>query len=247
MPSLHQTISNEDFYERFVKPIPGWLHDYTALRTLDILDWQTSNGIRGPVFEIGVYAGRYFSLLMFSAQKAGDEAFGLDTFQWVGISDVEKNLASIGPIDKSVHLIKGFSTAYTKADLAPKLKTPPRFISIDGSHEYEDVMWDLRLAEDLISAEGIVAIDDFINPVTLGVNQAVNTFFSTHRNLAPVAYIQNKLFLVRLHRVDTTVRFIEDRICNLTDNRSRLWVKDRDTSRHLTEVKLFGSRTLVVS
>jgi hypothetical protein len=53
------------------------------------------------------------------------------------------------------------------------------------------------LAEEVISKEGMVAIDDFLNPAAFGVNEAVNQFFLQPRNLVPWAYLPNKLFLAR--------------------------------------------------
>ena len=82
----------------------------------------------------------------------------------------------------------------TTADL---LGADPRFISIDGSHECDDVFWDLRLAEDMLAPRGLVAVDDFMNMVAMGVNVGVHKFFATPRNLAPFAYTSNKLFLCR--------------------------------------------------
>lgn len=244
---MQLNCSHEEFYIRYVKSIPGWLRDYTALRTLDILDWQSSSGVHGSLLEIGVFAGRYFSILVRSAILSSDLAVGLDTFQWVKLKDVKAHLAPLRPRKGTVKFINGPSTAYTSVTMILELGTAPRFISIDGSHEPHDVFWDLRLAEELLCPEGVVAVDDFLNPVALGVNQAVNQFFQVPRNLVPFAYIQNKLFLSRVHHAGVAMDFIETTIRRLEDERSLQWVKDRNGNPTITEAKLFGCRTLIVT
>jgi hypothetical protein len=42
------------FLDAVVKKIPGWLEDYTAVRTMDLLSFQESQGINGPLLEIGL-------------------------------------------------------------------------------------------------------------------------------------------------------------------------------------------------
>ena len=58
---------NNAFLVNVVYNIPGWLLDYTALATMEILKFQEQTEISGSLFEIGVFAGRYFSILLRSA------------------------------------------------------------------------------------------------------------------------------------------------------------------------------------
>jgi predicted O-methyltransferase YrrM len=155
------------------------------------------SGILGSIFEIGVYAGRYFSILLRSALKSGSVIVGLDTFQEVDQDRVLAFLNSVSADYRKIFLIKSRSSEWSARDLIAELGAPARFISIDGSHDKLDVLWDLRLAEQLTSKEGVVAVDDFLNPIALGVNEAVNQFFLQPRNLVPWAYLPNKLFLAR--------------------------------------------------
>ncbi len=223
------------------------MNDYTALRSIDLLEWQEASGVTGPLFEIGVYAGRYFSLLARSAWRNGDTAVGLDTFQWVDMAAVsDHHLKPLQPMDSYVRLKAAKSTEFSATELLAVTGGRPRFISIDGSHERDDVAWDLRLAEEILGSKGIVAVDDFLNPLTLGVNQAVNTFFQSPRNLAPFAYIQNKLFLSRLHHAEACRLWLERRIESLSDERSQAWLKDRARERGGVETVLWGHKTLII-
>ena len=100
-----------------------------------------------------------------------------------------------------------------------------RFISIDGSHQYRDVLWDLRIANRMLNTRGIVAVDDFLNPVSLGVTFATCHFLDRCPDLAPFASITNKLFLSRPFMAETYRQFIEDRIMADTDEKSRNFQK----------------------
>lgn len=185
-----------EFLRMQVHKVKGWLNDYAAIRTIELLDWQETEKIAGPLLEIGVFSGRYFSILLRSAARTGSIAVGVDTFQWVPLEQVKKSLAPIEGGEAAIFLSQP-STYLSGSDLLAALGAKPRFFSIDGSHECDDVVWDLRLGEDILAPEGLISVDDFLNPMTLGVNEGVHRFFNQPRNLAPVAYLANKLFLAR--------------------------------------------------
>jgi hypothetical protein len=186
-------------YER-ISNVPGWLNLVTAHRTIDILRWQLGNGITGSLMEIGIYCGRYFSILLNNAKASGSPVLGMDTFQFVSETRVLSEIAGIfGDKIGDVRLWKGDSSRIGAAKIIAEIGNP-RFVSVDGAHDYENVFRDLVLADEIISADGLVAADDALNPMTLGVNQAVNVFLSTPRNLVPVAYVSNKLFMAHRSR-----------------------------------------------
>jgi Methyltransferase domain len=235
------------FLINVVHGIPGWLVDYTALTTMGILKFQEHSGISGSLFEIGVYAGRYFSILLRSALKGHSVSVGLDTFQYVDQDQVMAFLHSVWADHGKISLIKGLSSEWNASDLIAKLGEPARFISIDGSHNKLDVLWDLRLAEQLTSKEGVVAVDDFLNPVALGVNEAVNQFFQQPRNLVPWAYLPNKLFLARPTWAYRYKTFLEETV--LRDEispESKRFQENLRNGRHEVEVSLFSEKILIV-
>src|SRR6266404_1488496 len=188
-------MDNLQFQESVVDKIQGWLIRVTSLRTMDILAYQEETRISGPVMEIGVFCGKYFSVLARSAQRSKSKLLGIDTFQWAPESRVMESLC-MSEETKHVEVLlwKRFSHECSPQEIVEQLHGRPRFISIDGSHECEDVYLDLVLAEQVLSNRGIVAIDDFLNPGTLGVNEATHKFFARPRLVVPVAYISNKLF-----------------------------------------------------
>ena len=233
------------YLERHTNSIPGWLENYAAIRTIDLLDWQEAQGVRGPLFEIGVFAGKYLSLLIRSAVRTSDRVVGLDTFQYVTEPALREHLGST-PGAERLELIAGMSTNFSATDLMGRLGDRPRFVSIDGSHACDDVFWDLMLVEQILAPKGIVSADDFLNPLTLGVGEAVHRFFASPRNLAPFAYTANKLFLCRPAMGDTYrdvfERFVME---DLREPQSANFRERLTHGRHHVEQLLWGRRVLV--
>jgi hypothetical protein len=72
-------------------------------------------------------------------------------------------------------------------------------------------MHDLALADECLSRQGIVAVDDFFNPWCADLSEGVFEFLRHNRNLIPVALVDSsgprmtgapKLFLVRSDSVE---------------------------------------------
>jgi len=185
------------FLDLIAERVPGWLSDQAALLTLELLRWQSGRGVRGPVYEIGVYAGRYLAVLAREAVAAGDAVVGLDTFERVDEAAVRANLTEVGLPGDAVRLAPGPSTGHSAESLLAVLGGPARFVSIDGSHLFDDMLHDLMMSDAVLADAGIIACDDFLNPGRLGVGEAIHAHLARTDNLAPFAYVQNKLFLCR--------------------------------------------------
>ncbi|MGH6845756.1 MAG: class I SAM-dependent methyltransferase, partial [Methylocella sp.] len=235
-----------EYLRDFVHPLPGWLVDYAAIRILDLLAWQEQNATRGPLLEIGIYHGRSLALMLRSALRAKDRVLALDTFQFVPLETVKTGLAAIAD-PESIVWLQASSTLCSSRQLLQILGADPRFISIDGSHECDDVFWDLRLAEEMLAPHGLVAVDDFMNMVAMGVNVGVNKFFATPRNLAPFAYTSNKLFLCRPELAPSYRHAFEQMV--VADQIEPLSAKFRQTAavnRSGVEQTLWGKLLVVV-
>lgn len=189
------------FMANVVDRIEGWLDRFAALRTIDLLRFQELRGIGGPVYEVGLYHGKYFALLVRSAACTGERAIGIDSFAYVAREQFERefadraSLGDMGTLD--FRLLAGASREWDAGELLEVLGAPARFISVDGSHEHDDVLWDLRIAGSLLAEAGVIAADDYLNPTCLGVNEAINRFLIATAEVVPFAYIANKLFLCR--------------------------------------------------
>lgn len=76
------------------------------------------------------------------------------------------------------------------ADELNKLKIKFDFVYIDGGHLYDEVLNDLKNYEKLLSNNGMIMLDDFVNSEegkmqNLGVVEAVNTFLKENKNYQP--------------------------------------------------------------
>ena len=197
--------SKQAFLETVVDPMIGWLDRYAAKRTLDLLEYQETNKIDGSLYEVGIYHGKYFSLLARSAALTGSMAIGIDLFDYLTPQRFREyfdeqfspgNLAAVAS-NFRWKIIEGSSSDISAWTLLKELGSEARFISADGSHEYDDVLWDLRVAEQVLAAAGIISVDDIINPICLGVAAATYNFLASAQALVPFAHVSNKLFLCR--------------------------------------------------
>lgn len=238
---------NIEFHELVVDSIQGWLHRITSLATMELLSFQESQGDDGPIIEIGVYKGKYFSLLARSATRTNSKILGIDTFTFSHEDEVLENLKLSNEISpENIILWRNFSSQCNSKEVLKKIKAYARFISIDGSHECEDVYLDLILSEKLLSSTGIIAVDDFINPMTLGVNEAVNKYFSEERNVVPFAYISNKLFLSFKDTAIQYKNFIESILPIYNEEvEVNTFLTNIKQSRHMIEQRIFKSSVLI--
>lgn len=234
------------FLRDFVNKVPGWLEDYAALRSMDLLALQERAGITGPLLEIGVFMGRYFSLLLRAAVRTGERIVGVDVFEMFAADDLRGHMAGLAA-PESIELVRRRSVELSAGELRSILGGEPRFISIDGSHERDDVRWDLGLCEEILAPLGIVAVDDFLNPITLGVNDGVHRFFEQPRRLAPFAYTANKLFLARpAAAAGYAAAFESAVIADELEPRSAAFRVNLPDYRANVEQRLWGSTLIVV-
>ncbi|MCC3246483.1 class I SAM-dependent methyltransferase [Methylocystis sp. WRRC1] len=213
---------------------------------MDILRWQADQGITGNLLEIGVFCGKYFAVLVDSAIATDSTALGIDTFQYSPEQRVVDELGRVfGPDGKKSFAIwRRQSSSVTPHEIAAAIQQP-RFISIDGAHDFENVYRDLLLCEQVLGSEGVIAVDDFLNPLTIGVNQAVNAFLSTPRAVVPVAYISNKLFLAHRSNEDRYRSAIESMIMEGDEPQSVNFRTNIQKGRHNVEQDFHGHKIVL--
>lgn len=235
-----------EFISQVTSHLEGWLTDDDAAVTADLLRLQEGWAGDAPLVEIGVYCGKYLSLLMQSAARSGGHVFGIDTFQFKELAAVTEGLAALMPdVMPRLSLHKGSSRALNAKALLRMIGRPARFISVDGSHDYPDVLHDLRLAGAVLAPDGLVAIDDFLNPLAIGVNRAVNAFLETRPSLVGVACGPNKLFLTRPASAGRYRQHLEQHLLQTSAARGQLFRNRLATWRGLVEQDFFGSPLLL--
>lgn len=193
-----------DFLATKVEAIPGWLHVEAALLTAYLSAAQHAAGMRGDLLEIGVYKGKYLSVLC-RASTPGEKVVGIDLF--IGAEDaatiavvtdsVRANIAAACGDAARLAILVADSFSLAVPELRARAKSDSfRFISIDGGHTKELVYHDLELATALLSEGGVIALDDAFNHTTPGVIEGITEFFFCNKPaLAPFAHCYNKLFV----------------------------------------------------
>jgi hypothetical protein len=186
--------------------VQGWCSK-PLLQFLSLIDnFQSLNGVRGAVGEIGVQDGKLF-IALHNLLREGERSLAIDVFE-----DYHLN------VDKSGHAKRDtFKENITKYCASPELcdqlqsdsmdigfyeisniiRTYGKFrlFSVDGSHTTDHTIHDIFIAENLICNGGVVLVDDYYNPYWPEVHQAVaHLMINKRMKLVPLFYQCGKLF-----------------------------------------------------
>lgn len=193
--SLYNPTDAEFFAGPFAR-LEGWCDVEAAAITLYLQRFQRKLGWTASNYEIGVFKGKYLSVLERAATEAGHRTTGIDIFTVEPYSLVVAGLArELGPRPK-LTLIQKDSSTYTSEELAAAVDAPASWVSVDGDHSAQGVMNDLRNAEATLAPWGIVAIDDYLNWQALGVVEGATRHLACGKSrLRPFCLVANKLLV----------------------------------------------------
>jgi hypothetical protein len=196
MRNLH--VDELEFLANVTDRFDGWLMGVAAHLTLELLKSQRHFEVRSGMLEIGIYEGKSLSLILKEAVQSEAAVLAIETFQFFTEEHVRAKIKEYFPDLERFHIHHGKSSDLTADDVMKILDGKARFVSVDGSHMAADVEHDLHLAATVATDAGIVSADDFLNPMTLGVNEGIARFMISHGGrLSPFCYCGNKLFLCR--------------------------------------------------
>lgn len=190
--------------------IKGWCRPQ-LFGILDIFNNLDFNK-RGGILEIGVHHGKFFLMLnsiveqkyrsvaidLFDNQKLNIDNSGFGSYSI--FCENLKNYDVNGGIN--VDIYSGDSTDLNFLKRIPVSEYGYRYISIDGGHTAEHTKCDLTTAENLISNEGVVFLDDILNHHWLGVLNGTVSFLQSRPTLVPFALGYNKLLLAKISYKD---------------------------------------------
>jgi hypothetical protein len=183
--------------------VPGWfLYDDAAV--LDAIDAvQRQDGVRGDLLEVGAFVGKS-AILLGHLLRADERLHVCDPFEHV---PSDRDNAS-----ENARYYTGLQRAQFEANYrryheglpeilqcvsedlrASDFASPFRLVHIDGSHEYQPVRSDIRLARSLLCDGGLVALDDFVRPHAPGV-AAASWEAVLSGGLQPVCLTESKLY-----------------------------------------------------
>ncbi|MFT4810387.1 MAG: hypothetical protein ACI9LX_003753 [Paraglaciecola sp.] len=188
------------------KRVPGWLQRVDAEIIGSILEFQRKQNITGSCVEIGVHHGKSFIPLCM-ALRSDELALCIDIFD-----DQSKNLDSSGKGDlnlfqgnlakydidtSSIRIFRGSSENVNYGYILQEVG-PVRFFSVDGGHCKSIVQNDLLLAEQSLSEDGVIALDDYCRAEWPEVTTGFALWQEkTESDIIPFAVGSNKLFLCR--------------------------------------------------
>ncbi len=142
--------------------IKGWFQPEAAAAGDSLLAHQATLGIEGHLFEIRVWEGKSASLMVMHADLEKERILLID--KGIGPEQLKVSLllADIKSAD-SVQFMKSESRDLRVHPIMTEADHAFRWMHIDGEHTAGAVINDLEVADQLLSHEGIVCLDDFFN------------------------------------------------------------------------------------
>jgi predicted O-methyltransferase YrrM len=196
-------------FDEFLKrchDVPGFVMPESIAIWDCLLAFQQHRQISGPVLEIGVYYGKSAVMLAMYASEA-DELFLVDPSDFVDAAEVlVKTFKPTGVV-----VLKQKSSHGAVWSLAGSHAHHFRWVHVDGDHKAESVWKDLELGNRLLADEGILCVDDFLNPRYPQLIYAVCTFLEKHRaELQMFLCGFNKAYLVRPNALFRHLQFVKE-------------------------------------
>ncbi|ROR91786.1 class I SAM-dependent methyltransferase [Nocardioides aurantiacus] len=174
-----------------MRGIQGWFtYDDAAHFTL-VLAMQSAQGLHGDILEIGPFHGRS-TIVLAEQVRDGETLVVCDPFQSgdVYVADpptptgLRRNVTRGVPgFDQARLVIHEVYSTDLHLDDAARF----RFVHVDGSHERDDVLSDLRLARRHLLPGGVIVADDYDHPDWPGVTEAVDAFVAETPELVTLA------------------------------------------------------------
>lgn len=198
----------------------------------------------GSIAEIGVYEGKFFIGLAktfgVEFEHAAIDVFDMQEFNLdkagVGKKDVFLENASRLGVNKiecirTDSLNLDFQNAVYLCDKYKKFK----FFSIDGCHDVLHTTKDIEFAMQVTADEGIIAVDDYINPDWPEVQEAVTKMYHNNEyKFIPLLFICGKLLLCSAAYHEKYLKVVFD------------YIKENHPTTRIKKVKRFGFDTYTI-
>jgi predicted O-methyltransferase YrrM len=176
-----------------VSKVDGFMADTSVAVWDALLEYQERHHVTGHLGEIGVYKGKSATIMAYH-QRAGEELWLVDFSNF--LDETKVNLASLARHE--IRYVKQKSVElHRNTELLSRRRTF-RWFHIDGEHTGQAVATDLSIAHELLADDGVVCIDDFLNPAYPQITAATFAFLQAHRfELTLFACGYNKGYLAR--------------------------------------------------
>ena len=177
--------------------LPGWFRKEAA-HLLGLLDYaHQREGIRGDLFEIGVFHGKSTLLLAGMVDPEREKLGVCDSFKFRTADCTPprevflENFHNVFPSADFLRVYAKRSQELTQDEIGTC-----RLIHIDGAHSLEAVTADLELASDCIDPRGVIVLDDAFRGTWPGVTEAIIRFLDTRSSFSPLIIGFGKMALV---------------------------------------------------
>lgn len=196
--------------------VHGFLKALDAVVIAKLAAFQAAQGWGGSLAEIGVHHGKLFFILALS-RRPGEGALAMDLFEDdagnTGTVGQERARAffdharRLGVALSEAEVLKGDSTRLAPDDILGRVGRV-RLFSVDGGHRLHHVESDLKLAESVLTDEGVIVIDDFCSALWPEVTFAACDFLRANPDrIAPALLTRNKLYVCRPDRAAAYAAF----------------------------------------
>lgn len=185
------------------KDIPGWFSQEASMLFAWIDEIQKRNNISGDCFEIGCHHGKS-ALMLGTMLDAGSEKLSVcdlfgrqsDNISRSGNGDLDEfnlNMESLRNAGLAINIFQKNSADLTAAEIGKDY----RVFHVDGGHNPDEALIDLRLAADCIVESGVIVLDDPFRMEWPGVTEALIRFLDERTDFQAIMTGFNKLVLVR--------------------------------------------------
>jgi len=223
-PDISRAAALDYFNSQIAGAVEGWLGD-RMWQVIDMIgEIFDERQIDGHIVEFGVHHGLFLFLLTV-LRRNDEKCVAVDVFDQQDLNIDKSGNGSlaifkshldnlIGPYKQYFQIVQRDTLSLDIGELNGLLGgRRAKCVSIDAGHTVHHVFSDLLLAQDVLQAGGIVAVDDFMSVHWPGVTEGFYRFMSTaNRRLKPFLYFQNKLFLTTISEHATFVEMLQAKI-----------------------------------
>jgi len=175
----------------YFEDVEGMMTSSAARAMIFLLETQEAWGVSGDIFETGVYKGKSASVLCHYARPS-------ETVVLVD-AHYQEHTQHLTALFENIVFVQAMSEKLpeTYRGLAGH-EANVRIFHADGSHRYTNVQNDMRLAERLLGDDGVLVLDDFLNPHFGQVQAAAHAFLNERPGVFSFFLVgANKAFLCR--------------------------------------------------
>lgn len=205
-------------YTKSTKSIEGWFSSSAAYLFGWIDEIQKRHSITGNLFEIGCHHGKSAQLLGRMTDTETERLSVCDLFgQQAGnvsrsgcgdLATFELNMQPVKARGVDYQVFQKNSTQLTKSEIGHDY----RFFHVDGGHNPDEALADLRLAAQCLCADGVIVLDDPFRTEWPGVTEALIRFLDEHDDFESLLVGCNKIIITQKCAIDIYASVLENKV-----------------------------------